>query len=164
MCIDYFHCGKVITLVENYILKLKTFLQESSYSSVTFKRIKTNHIQVKAEVNDVKGVFIVDTGASNSCINLEHYELFKIFAKESSEKASSATNEITKTMISKKNKIKIGKWMKKNISIVLFDMTFINKTLVDQGAERVNGIIGSDLLKKGKAIIDYSDNKLYLKL
>ena len=162
MCIDYFHCGKVITLVENYILKLKTFLQESSYSSVTFKRIKTNHIQVKAEVNDVKGVFIVDTGASNSCINLEHYELFKIFAKESSEKASSATNEITKTMISKKNKIKIGKWMKKNISIVLFDMSFINKTLVDQGAERVNGIIGSDLLKKGKAIIDYSSNKLFL--
>ncbi len=53
--------------------------------------------------------------------------------------------------------------MKKNISIVLFDMSFINKTLVDQGAERVNGIIGSDLLKKGKAIIDYSSNKLFLK-
>ena len=66
-------------------------------------------------------------------------------------------------MISKSNKIKIGKWKKKNISIVLFDMSFINKTLVDQGAERVNGIIGSDLLKKGKAIIDYSSNKLFLK-
>ena len=66
-------------------------------------------------------------------------------------------------MISKSNNIKIGKWVKKNISIVLFDMSFINKTLVDQGAERVNGIIGSDLLKKGKAIIDYSSNKLFLK-
>ena len=66
-------------------------------------------------------------------------------------------------MISKKNKIKIGKWMKKNISIVLFDMTFINKTLNEHGAKSVDGIIGSDLLKKGKAIIDYSENKLYLK-
>ena len=163
MCIDYFHCGKVITLVENYILKLKTFLQESSYSSVTFKRIKTNHIQIKAEINGLKGVFIIDTGASNTCIDLENHKLFKIFPEESPEKALSATDEISKTMISKSNKIKIGKWMKENISIVLFDMSFINKTLVDQGAERVNGIIGSDLLKKGKAIIDYSSNKLFLK-
>ena len=53
--------------------------------------------------------------------------------------------------------------MKKNISIVLFDMSFINKTLKEHGATSVNGIIGSDLLKKGKAIIDYSENKLYLK-
>ena len=163
MCIDYFHCCKVITLVENYILKLKTFLQENSYSSVTFKRIKTNHIQIKAEINGIKGIFIIDTGASNTCIDLENHKLFKIFPKESPEKASSATAEISKTMISKSNKIKIGKWMKKNISIVLFDMAFINKTLFDQGAKRVNGIIGSDLLKKGNAIIDYSNNKLFLK-
>jgi len=164
MCIDYFHCGKVITLVENYILKLKTFLQESSYSSVTFKRIKTNHIQIKAEINGLKGLFIIDTGASNTCIDLENHKLFKILPEESPEKASSATDEILKTMISKKNKIKIGKWMKENISIVLFDMSFINKTLKEHGATSVNGIIGSDLLKKGKAIIDYSENKLYLKL
>ena len=144
-------------------MKLKTFLKKNNYSGISLKKIKTNHIQVKAEVNDVKGIFIVDTGASNSCINLEHYELFKILAKESSEKASSATEKISKTMISKKNKIKIGKWMKKNISIVLFDMSFINKTLKEHGATSVNGIIGSDLLKKGKAIIDYSENKLYLK-
>ena len=144
-------------------MKLKTFLQESSYSSVTFKRIKTNHIQIKAEINGLKGVFIIDTGASNTCIDLKNHKLFKIFPEESPEKASSATDEISKTIISKSNKIKIGKWMKKNISIVLFDMAFINKTLFDQGAKRVNGIIGSDLLKKGKAIIDYSSNKLLLK-
>ena len=144
-------------------MKLKTFLQESSYSSVTFKRIKTNHIQIKAEINELKGVFIIDTGASNTCIDLKNHKLFKIITEKSPEKASSATDEISKTMISKSNKVKIGKWVRENISIVLFDMSFINKTLVDQGAERVNGIIGSDLLKKGKAIIDYSSNKLFLK-
>ena len=98
MCIDYFHCCKVITLVENYILKLKTFLQENSYSSVAFKRIKTNHIQIKAEINGLKGLFIIDTGASNTCIDLENHKLFKIFPEESPEKASSATNEISKTI------------------------------------------------------------------
>ena len=96
-------------------MKLKTFLQESSYSSVTFKRIKTNHIQIKAEINGLKGVFIIDTGASNTCIDLENHKLFKIFPEESPEKASSATDEIYKTMISKSNKINPVYKMKTNI-------------------------------------------------
>ena len=57
----------------------------------------------------------------------------------------------------------MGNGLKNNMTIVLFDMTFINKTLNEHGIESVSGIIGSDLLKKGKAIIDYSDNKLFLK-
>ena len=39
----------------------------------------------------------------------------------------------------------------------------VNKTLIEQGSENVSGIIGSDLLKKGKGIIDYSSNRLFLK-
>ena len=57
----------------------------------------------------------------------------------------------------------MGSGLKKNMTIVLFDMTFINITLNEHGIEGVSGIIGSDLLKKGKAIIDYSENKLFLK-
>ena len=108
-------------------------------------------------------MFIIDTGASNSCIDLKLYDLYKIKYQKSSEKASSATDQISNTMISKNNKIKIGKWYNNNMTVVLFDMTFINKTLNEQGIESVSGIIGSDLLKKGKGIIDYSENKLFLK-
>ena len=144
-------------------MKLKSLLKKSGYLSISFKRLKTNHIQVKAEINSVKGVFIIDTGASNSCIDLKLCDFYNINYEKSAEKASSATDQISNTMISKKNQIKIGKWFKKNMTIVLFDMTFINKTLNEHGIEGVSGIIGSDLLKKGKAIIDYSENKLFLK-
>ena len=43
-------------------------------------------------------------------------------------------------------------------------MTHINKALSERDIEVVDGIIGADILKKGKAIIDYEKNKLYLKL
>ena len=142
-------------------MKLKSLLKKSGYLSISIKRLKTNHIQVKAEINSVKGVFLIDTGASNSCIDLKLCDFYNINYEKSAEKASSATDQISNTMISNKNQIKIGKWFKKNMTIVLFDMTFINKTLNEQGIERVSGIIGSDLLKKGKAIIDYSENKLF---
>ncbi len=144
-------------------MKLKPFLKKSEYKSINFKRLKTNHIQVQAYINGVKGVFIIDTGASNSCIDLKLFDYYNVRYEKSIEKASSATDQISNTMISKKNKFMIGKWTKKNIPIVLFDMSFINKTLNEHGIESVSGIIGSDLLKKGKAVIDYSDNKLFLK-
>ena len=163
MCINYLHWLKVITLVENYNLKLNAFLKQSEYSSVKLQRLKTNHIQIEAKINGVKGVFILDTGASNSCVDIKLGGFFKIQSSESSEKASSATSEISNTLISKNNNIKIGKWNNKKFQIVLFDMSYINKTLIEQGSENVSGIIGSDLLKKGKGIIDYSSNRLFLK-
>ena len=163
MCINYLHWPKVITLVENYNLKLNAFLKQSEYSSVKLQRLKTNHIQIEAKINGVKGVFILDTGASNSCVDTKLGDFFKIQSRESSEKASSATSEISNTLISKNNNLKIGKWNNKKFQIVLFDMSYINKTLIEQGSKNVSGIIGSDLLKKGKGIIDYSSNRLFLK-
>ena len=83
-------------------MKLKSLLKKSGYLSISFKRLKTNHIQVKAEINSVKGLFIIDTGASNSCIDLKLCDFYNISYEKSSEKASSATDQISNTMISKK--------------------------------------------------------------
>jgi hypothetical protein len=43
-------------------------------------------------------------------------------------------------------------------------MNHINKALGEKQIDTVDGIIGADILKKSKAIIDYKSNKLYLKL
>ena len=130
MCINYLHWPKVITLVENYNLKLNAFLKQSEYSSVKLQRLKTNHIQIEAKINGVKGVFILDTGASNSCVDTKLGGFFKIQSSESSEKASSATSVISNTLISKNNNLKIGKWNNKKFQMVLFDMSCVNKTLI----------------------------------
>lgn len=144
-------------------MKLNAFLKQNEYSSVKLQRLKTNHVQIEAKINGVKGVFILDTGASNSCVDTKLGGVFKIKSNESYEKASSATSEISNTLISKNNNIKIGKWNNKKFQIVLFDMSYINKTLIEQGSKNISGIIGSDLLKKGKGIIDFSSNRLFLK-
>jgi hypothetical protein len=46
---------------------------------------------------------------------------------------------------------------------VLFDLVHVNKALTLHEVEEVHGIIGADILQKGKAIIDYNKNVLYLK-
>ena len=63
----------------------------------------------------------------------------------------------------KKNFIVISKW-EGLIDLVTFDMSHINKTFNEKEIKSVDGIIGADVLKKSKAILDYKSNKLYLKL
>ena len=68
------------------------------------------------------------------------------------------------TKISKKNVVKIGKWKKDKVALILFNLTYVNTALINHNSNPVDGIIGADILKKGNAIIDYQKKQLYLKL
>lgn len=67
------------------------------------------------------------------------------------------------TQQSKSNIINIGKWKKDKITLILFSLEHVNTALTNHNSEPVDGIIGADILKKGKAIIDYKSKYLYLK-
>ena len=145
-------------------ITLNKFLKKSKgYSSVKLIFLKTKHYLIEAKVNGINGRFILDTGASNSCVCTSLENNFNIISKETIEKASSATSEISNTKISKNNTIQIGKWENK-INLITFDMSHINHALNDKKIDSVSGIIGADVLKKSKAILDYNLNNLYLKL
>ena len=144
-------------------ITLNNFLKSKGYSSVKLIFLKTKHYLIEAKVNSVNGKFILDTGASNSCICTSLEDKFKVISKESKEKASSATSQMTYTKISKSNAIHIGKWEDK-INLITFDMSHINNALSEKKIDPIDGIIGADILKKSKAILDYKSNKLYLKL
>ena len=144
-------------------LTKNSFLKSVGYISVKLKLLKTNHYLLKACINGVEGKFILDSGASSSCMCLSLENKFKISSKKNKIKASSATSNMEDTRLSKNNTIKIRKWRSK-ISLVSIDMTHINKVLNEKETESVDGIIGADVLKKSKAVIDYESNKLYLKI
>lgn len=143
---------------------LKTFLSEKGYTRSKLHLTKTNHFEIIAKINGVKGTFILDTGASNSCVGFESVELFKLDTEESEIKAAGAGAIDIETKMSQKNKIRIGKWNDDKLILVLFNLTHVNTALVNHNSKPVDGIIGADILKKGKAIIDYDKKYLYLKL
>jgi len=144
-------------------ITLNKFLKSEGYNSVKLIFLKTKHYLIEAKVNSINGRFILDTGASNSCICTSLEDKFKVISEESKEKASSANSEMTHTKISKRNVIQIGKW-NSNASLITFDMSHINNALSQKKIDPIDGIIGADVLKKSKAILDYKSNKLFLKL
>jgi hypothetical protein len=140
----------------------QAILRTNNYKKINFKVSKTQHLLVKASINGVKGNFILDTGASNSCVGFESIALFQLIAGKSKAKASGAGATGMFTQLAKDNLLQIGKWKHTTFHLVIFDLSHVNEALRQYKAKPVQGIIGADILIEGKAIIDYYNHCLYL--
>ncbi|MAW96337.1 MULTISPECIES: TIGR02281 family clan AA aspartic protease [unclassified Leeuwenhoekiella] len=142
---------------------LRRHLLKKNYVRIPLKSVGTGHLKFDARINGVAGEFILDTGASNTCIGFEDLEHFKLFAEDSDIKAAGAGAIDMLTQLSQNNQIEIGDWSTNKASIVLFDLSHINTALTNHDAEPVSGIIGADILNQGDAVIDYQYECFYLK-
>jgi predicted aspartyl protease len=142
---------------------LHDILKKEKYKKINFKVSKTQHLLVKAIINGISGNFILDTGASNSCVGFESIDYFNLTAGKSKTKASGAGATGMFTQLAKNNALQIGRWKTDDFHLVIFDLSHLNEALQQYKAKPVHGIIGADILLEGKAIIDYYNHCLYLK-
>jgi len=142
---------------------LQDFLKDKKYKKIKFTILKTQHLLIKCRVNGVYGNFILDTGASNSCVGFNEIEKFYLTAEDSDTKAAGAGATGMITQISKNNTLQLSRWKKTAFTFVVFDMSHVNEALQSYKTKPINGIIGADILLQAKAIIDYHNHYLYLK-
>ena len=142
---------------------LYQFLRSKGYARVRLLTLPTNHYVVIATLNGTEGRFILDTGASTTCVSTELATHFHLNPKPSEEKASSASANELDTEVAHHNELLIGSWFSKRRSVVLFDMQAVNNALQKHHIETVDGIIGADILQSVNAIIDYKNDWLYLR-
>lgn len=142
---------------------LRKLMEDKGYQRIKLKFTETQHFELVAKINKIEGNFILDTGASSTCVGFEAVTHFKLLAEDSEVRAAGAGATNMLTQIAQQNNIEIKGWRTKKIDLVLFDLTHVNQALVNHKAQKVHGIIGADILKKGKAVIDYKNKALYLK-
>ena len=142
---------------------LYTNLKSKGYKKIKFRISKTNHLIVKAKINGIDGNFILDTGASSSCVDFNDIEHFQLTAEDSMTKAAGAGAVGMDTQISSDNSLQLGRWKTNELNLVIFDLSHVNLALEQYKAKKVHGIIGADILMKGKGIIDYYGEHFYLK-
>jgi len=142
---------------------LKKTLLKKGYTRIPMKVTKTNHLVLKVKINGKKGRFILDTGASNSCVGFENVAHFSIETSASEVKAAGAGAIGMETLKSIGNHLEIENWSTTSCDLVIFDMSHVNEALEQHNAKRIKGIIGADILLKGKAVLDYEKKCFYLK-
>ncbi len=142
---------------------IKKFLDKSGYIAINLKKTKSQHLTCILKINGVKGLFLIDTGASNSCINKNEKEIFNQVDKNLEIEGSGAGKEKLNLKMTKKSIVEYRSRKIGNFSFLLLDMDPMNETMIKSGANSINGIIGADFLKKTKAIICYRPLALFLK-
>ena len=140
---------------------MSTSFIENHKTSVKCFVLKTNHITCKIIINGVEGSFLIDSGASNSCVNIDRVRNFKLEKYKKSYSASGAGNE--KFDVSKSKKAQISHQGKNivKLNFLLIDMTSINKALNESDNISVDGILGADFLIKKNASINYNTMTLF---
>ena len=107
---------------------------------------------------------IVDTGASHSCLSAlilgDKYEQSAI--KVDDKVLSASENINTPTILYKLPGIRIGDIYLRNYSFLVLDIGHINVMLKELQLPSVAGLIGSDILQKYHAVIDYGHRTLSL--
>lgn len=125
--------------------------------------IKSKHIKIIAKINNVKGWFIIDTGASNTFIEQTSIEKFKLNNITVNIKAQGAGPNRIDAKIYKNNLISFGNFKLEKCEVATIDLSPINNAFFEINTKKIDGVIGADILKKCKALIDFNKNYLYLK-
>lgn len=144
-------------------MQLRKFIEAHGFYRIPLKKLSTGHYLFSAKINGVKGNFILDTGASTSCIGFTEGAHFLLISEDSVIRAAGAGAVNMKTMYSRNNTFGIKNWKTQDMDFVLFDLSHVNEALAQAEEKAVHGIIGADFLKHHRAVIDYGRNCFYVK-
>lgn len=144
-------------------MQLRNLLEGKGFQRIVLRKMTTGHYTCHVKLNTKKGVFIIDTGASSSCIAFEHVSFFNLIQEKSDVIAAGAGDSNMKTALTPNNVLVLKDHISKNMSFVLFDLSHVKKAISMVDPTIVHGILGADYLKKHSAVIDYGRNCMYLK-
>lgn len=134
---------------------------------IKFKKIKIDtgyHLLIKLKINDQEAVFVIDTGASNTVMDLEASKRFisKEKIKQEGKLSSGLGTNKMSSALSKKQFLEIGK-LKFKHPLVILDLHHINSSYQSLGYNSIDGVLGCDILVKFNAVINIKTKELILR-
>ncbi|NRF39816.1 retropepsin-like aspartic protease [Pedobacter foliorum] len=120
------------------------------------------HLLVEIVVFGQKLFAVVDTGASRSVFDKTFLKDHLKDLEHSEETQATTLFSTSSTLQAVIPAIKIGRLALKNYETVALDLEAVNQAYEGLGHPPIIGIIGSDLLLKYQAVINYKKMKLYL--
>lgn len=124
------------------------------------------HLMMKIYINGKGANVIIDTGASKTVFDKKRilkYVAEKKFGKHNNLSSGLGTSTM-KSQFTEIKKLKIGKIEMPDYQTILLDLSHVNKSYHSVGLTQVEGVLGSDILLKYHAVIDYGKKKMKLKI
>ncbi len=118
------------------------------------------HLLVSVTINEeIQGKMVVDTGASRTVVDAS----LAFDTDESKEQPyTSGIGGQVEVAFTNLASLTFGEFEIENISLAMIDLSAVNEAYEKASMQRILGLLGSDLLLKYKAKIDYKEKCMLL--
>lgn len=122
------------------------------------------HIKLPVKVNGKNGLFILDTGASKTVMDVSviHDFIDQPDIKPLEQLTSGIGTNSMEGHLVYIHELQLGKIKIKEFPCALLDLKHVNIAYGTLGLEKIVGVIGGDILQQYKAVINYSKSVLVL--
>ena len=138
-------------------------LTKLGYTSVEMTREPSGLPVVSVRINDGKPLrFVCDTGANVTVIAPEAAKTLNLSLVATTDTAA-GLGGAKKSMTARIAKLQIGDTVTGGQTLVVTDVSQLNKQFAVAGGNPVDGFLGSDWMREHQAVVDVSRNKLFFK-
>ena len=150
-----------LTTKENFT----RFLVSMGYIAIPLRQNIAGQLLINAKINEVDGVYILDSGAGQTVVDTKQLENLRL--KPNYDEAELTGGGVGAHSLENvpcyNNKIEINNFKIDNLVVAIMSLETAWESLANVGAhDEIFGIIGVDILKTGKAIIDFGTMTVYL--
>jgi clan AA aspartic protease (TIGR02281 family) len=142
------------------------FLSDRGYCSVSLSRTAVGHLQTLGTINGRNASLLIDTGASATIVDKESAERLELTTAPTSGSARGyAECGLSETAVysTSLDELALETVRLLGVDAKVLDLSSVNGQLEGAGADRIDGILGADLLEEYGAIIEYAERKLYIR-
>lgn len=145
---------------------ISQFLVSIGYIITPLRQNVAGQLLINARINDVDGVYILDSGAGQTVVDNKQLDTLKLKLnyEETALTGGGVGAHSIENVPSYNNRLEINNFKIDNLVVAVMALETAWESLARVGAhDELFGIIGVDVLKTGNGIIDFSTMTLFLK-
>jgi hypothetical protein len=150
-------------MIQVSTMPLKDDLIARGYTAIPLRLNAVSHFEVDVSVNTCAGRFVLDTGASMTCLDKDAAARFHVVLQPSSEKAAGAGQGQLDIEVGVAAEFALAQYDLGEFQFAVLDFSHLNYELVQRGTLPVDGVLGADILRKKAGILDYESATLFLR-
>ena len=142
---------------------LRFVMVNGGYAEVPLVRLTTGHLAVEMRINGQRGLFLVDSGASQTVLDAERAVLYPLGPVVGRERVTgvAGARDVTGHRM---QVYQVGPLSGEGALIYVADLGFVTGAIADLGGPVVDGVLGQDLLERHGAVLDMAGDRLFLRI
>jgi hypothetical protein len=146
-----------------YTLELANLLARHRFRRHSLSKNQAGHFQMVAQLNRETIDILLDTGASNTVVDVAYCQRHNVPMRESGRTGGGTGGITLPIFILEEPTLTLDGALLRSSCIFAIDLSHVNHGLTLKGATPIHAVLGADILLRQQAVIDYATKSLYLK-